>query len=150
MADRDTYATLPRALPYGRQRSGVSGSLQIVPHADGAALRRAKRAAGQLGAAGGRVALVKPMVASATSRGRATGRGAGLLDDGPVSLSPSWVKYVNGAETAAELEGLRRSVVRGRPYGEFSWVERTAKCLGLQATLRRQGRPFKGSTQDAK
>ena len=80
---------------------------------------------------------------------RAQGRGAGLVDDGPVSLPASWLKYVNGPETEAELEGLRRSVVRGRPFGDRSWVQGTAKCLGLEATLRQQGRPRKASAQDA-
>jgi putative transposase len=77
---------------------------------------------------------------------RAQGRGAGLVDDGPVSLPASWLKYVNGPETEAELEGLRRSV---RPFGDHSWVQGTAKCLGLEATLRQQGRPRKASAQDA-
>jgi len=45
--------------------------------------------------------------------------------------------------TDADLEALRRSVVRGAPFGEASWQQRTAKKLGLQSTLRPCGRPRK-------
>jgi putative transposase len=41
------------------------------------------------------------------------------------------------------LAALRRSVARGCPFGNESWMERTAKRLGLEATLRPQGRPRK-------
>jgi len=46
-------------------------------------------------------------------------------------------------QAAGELEAIRRSVKRGSPFGEASWVERTAKRLGLESTLRPQGRPKK-------
>lgn len=52
-----------------------------------------------------------------------------------------WLQYVNGVETEAELTALRQSVLRGAPYGQESWVERTAKRLGLEPTLRPRGRP---------
>src|SRR5208283_4606132 len=74
---------------------------------------------------------------------RVPGQVAGLLDEGPVPLPRNWLDYVNRAESDAELEALRRSVVRGSPFGEESWVERTAKRLGLEASLRPQGRPRK-------
>ena len=54
-----------------------------------------------------------------------------------------WLEYVNEPGTAAELEALRRSVVRGAPYGDEAWQRRTAKRLGLEATLRPRGRPAK-------
>ena len=46
-------------------------------------------------------------------------------------------------ETEAELAALRRSVVRGTPFGGEAWQERTAKRLGLESTLRARGRPRK-------
>jgi putative transposase len=55
----------------------------------------------------------------------------------------TWLKSVNGAETEAELAALRRSVVRGAPYGEDGWAERTARRLHLESTLRPRGRPAK-------
>jgi putative transposase len=68
---------------------------------------------------------------------------AALLDDGPVPLPRGWRGHVQSPQTEAELETLRRSVVRGAPFGEASWQTRTAKRLGLQSTLRPRGRPRK-------
>ncbi len=64
-----------------------------------------------------------------------------FLDDGPVALPANWLRLVNRAETEAELERLRRSVVRGAPFGDAQWQRTTAEALGLQATLRPRGRP---------
>ena len=68
---------------------------------------------------------------------------AGIIDDPPVRLPRSWSGRVDSPETEAELAAVRRSVVRGTPYGSDDWQERTAKCLGLQSTLRPRGRPWK-------
>ena len=43
----------------------------------------------------------------------------------------------------AELKSLRKSCVRGTPYGSPDWVIETAKKLGLDSTLRSPGRPKK-------
>jgi putative transposase len=51
-------------------------------------------------------------------------------------------------ETEAELQSLRASVRRGRPYGEEKWQRRTAKRLGLESTFRDRGRP-KNKTEDS-
>jgi hypothetical protein len=42
---------------------------------------------------------------------------AKLLDEWPVPEPPDWLVRVNAADTAGELEALRRCVRRGRPYG---------------------------------
>jgi putative transposase len=65
------------------------------------------------------------------------------LTDGPLALPAHWTEYVNRTETEAELAALRRSVVRGAPFGEDAWQARTATALGLQSALRRRGRPKK-------
>ncbi|MCH8880001.1 MAG: transposase [Planctomycetes bacterium] len=59
----------------------------------------------------------------------------------PVDRPRSWTQRVNRAETAEELETLRLSVKRGRPYGSAAWQTRTANRMGLQPTLRPRGRP---------
>ena len=64
---------------------------------------------------------------------------------GPVVLPENWVDLVNQPQTQAELEAVRRAVTRSSPYGSKSWSEQTARRLGLQATLRSQGRPRKNS-----
>jgi putative transposase len=72
---------------------------------------------------------------------RAGIEGEKLLDDWPVDRPADWAAVVNSAVKEDELETLRTSVVRGRPYGSLSWVQRTAERLGLQFTLRPRGRP---------
>jgi len=70
---------------------------------------------------------------------------AGWLADWPVSRPATWVKFVNGIETEGELIELRRCVSRGRPYGTATWTGSTATRLGLEASLRAQGRPKKAN-----
>jgi putative transposase len=72
----------------------------------------------------------------------AEGRPA-YLDAGPVARPGNWLEWVNRAESAADLESIRRSVVRGTPYGEPAWVQAAAARLGLASTLRPRGRPRK-------
>ena len=64
-----------------------------------------------------------------------------FLGEWPVERPLGWVKLVNGPDKAAELEDLRCSAQRGRPFGGEAWVVRTAKRLGLESTLRPRGRP---------
>ncbi len=59
----------------------------------------------------------------------------------PVERSRNWRAWVNRAETTSELEALRTSVQRGRPFGTESWQRRMARRLGLESTLRPRGRP---------
>lgn len=61
----------------------------------------------------------------------------------PVEGGEDWCGYVNAPQTEAELEALRRSVARGRPYGPEAWVDAVVQRLGLQATVRPRGRPPK-------
>ena len=66
-----------------------------------------------------------------------------MLCDWPLPRPRNWVALVNRVETAAELEALRKSVLRGRPFGSKAWQKRTAKRLGLESTFRSRGRPKK-------
>jgi putative transposase len=65
------------------------------------------------------------------------------LNEWPLAVPENWLKYVNGVETEGELLALRRSLVRGAPYGDEAWEEQTAAALGLQSALRQPGRPRK-------
>ena len=67
-----------------------------------------------------------------------------FLSDWSVSRPRDWVAHVNAPHTAAELEGVRRSVRREYPFGSTTWVVRMAKRLGLESTLRSRGRPKVG------
>jgi putative transposase len=76
-------------------------------------------------------------------RQQAKRTGPALLSDWPVPEPPGWVDMVNRPQTEAELEAIRRSVKRGRPYGPETWCHRAAQSLGLTSTLRPRGRPRK-------
>ncbi len=80
---------------------------------------------------------------------RVQGGVAGLVDEGPLALPRRWRRHVQSPQSEAELAALRRSVVRGAPFGEQSWQQRTAKRLGLQSTLRPRGRPWKSPPAEA-
>ena len=66
-----------------------------------------------------------------------------MLSKWPIPKRRDWTAYVNQAISKGELEAIRRSCVRGSPYGSKDWVAKTAKRLGLESTLRRPGRPKK-------
>jgi len=68
-----------------------------------------------------------------------------LLSAWPVARKPSWVEHVNRPQTEAEVEAIRRSVNRGRPFGEESWSKRAVHGLGLETTVRPRGRPRKNA-----
>jgi putative transposase len=71
------------------------------------------------------------------------------LDAGPVTRPKGWLAYVNNPQTEAEVEALRVSVMRGRPFGEEFWREEAARRLGLESSLRPRGRPRKRATGKA-
>jgi len=56
---------------------------------------------------------------------------------------PGWTDRVNQPLGEKELEAMRRSVQRGRPWGEEGWVESIARRLNLESTMRPRGRPKK-------
>jgi putative transposase len=70
-------------------------------------------------------------------------RATAWLHPWPVAMPKNWVALVNEPQTEGELKAVRRSVVRGCPYGSAPWQARTARRLGLDATLRPRGRPKK-------
>lgn len=74
---------------------------------------------------------------------RCHGGVTGLLNAWPLPCPDDWVERVNAAQSAAELEAIRHSIRRGRPYGQEAWTEQTARRLQLGQTLRPLGRPRK-------
>jgi putative transposase len=79
-------------------------------------------------------------------RTRGTSEERALLAEPPVPLGRLWCDYVNEPQSEAELEAIRRSLRRGRPYGGDRWQAKVAKQLGLEHTFRPRGRPRKPST----
>ncbi|MEX0676851.1 MAG: transposase [Pirellulales bacterium] len=74
---------------------------------------------------------------------RPSGKRPKLLSGWPVPCPRNWLATVNAVSSEAELAALRRSIVRGAPFGAERWSERIAKRLGLESSLRPRGRPKK-------
>ena len=48
-----------------------------------------------------------------------------------------WTEFVNAPQTEAEVQALRLSIHRNRPFGSDTWTHATAEQLGLQSSIRR-------------
>jgi len=59
----------------------------------------------------------------------------------PTPAPADWEKWVNSPANQAELDAVRRSVVRGAPFGDDRWTRRTARRLSLESSLRPPHRP---------
>jgi len=68
-----------------------------------------------------------------------------VLSDWPIpgGRPKQWLRTVNTPLTLAELEALRSSIRRARPYGSPAWQARQVSRFGLESTLRPPGRPRK-------
>ena len=65
------------------------------------------------------------------------------LDCWPDRVPDDWTRWVNSPLSEKDLESVRVSVSRGRPFGSSLWQKRVARRLGLDSTLRDRGRPRK-------
>ncbi len=72
-----------------------------------------------------------------------TGEEPSLLAAWPIDMPANWLERVNQTDDAQELEALRRSVQRGRPFGQPEWQKEIAQRLGLESAYRPTGRPRK-------
>jgi putative transposase len=68
-----------------------------------------------------------------------------LLSGWPLARPEDWLRRVHRAETKGELEALRCSVRRGQPFGSGTWTAGMIARLGLEHTVRPQGRPRKAA-----
>jgi putative transposase len=72
---------------------------------------------------------------------RGSGEDKELLAAWPSPRRPNWVEHVNSPQTEAEMQAVRRSIQRCRPFGDATWTERIAQEMNLESTLRPRGRP---------
>lgn len=63
------------------------------------------------------------------------------LSPWPIERPRNWVARVNSALSPSEEEAVRRSMLRGQPFGESDWQSTIAARLGLESTFRPRGRP---------
>lgn len=64
-----------------------------------------------------------------------------FLAEWPVERPRQWLQWVNETERETELEDLRCSAQRGRPFGSEDWGVRIARRLGLESAFRQRGHP---------
>jgi putative transposase len=64
-----------------------------------------------------------------------------FLSSWPMERPQNWIELVNEPDKTSELDDLRASAQRGRPFGSEDWMINIAKQLGLEATMHRRGRP---------
>lgn len=78
------------------------------------------------------------------AREHASGKSTPWLSEWPVERPRDWSAQLNRAQAASDVEAVRVSVQRGRPFGDDAWIRRMVKKFGLESTMRGPGRP-KGS-----
>lgn len=64
-----------------------------------------------------------------------------IISPPPISRPADWLQFVDEPQTAVELDALRRCAQRNAPFGSRTWADKTAKKLGLEASIRSLGRP---------
>ena len=64
-----------------------------------------------------------------------------FLSPCPMERPQNWIELANEPAKTSELDELRLSAQRGRPFGSEDWMIKISKQLGLEATLHSRGRP---------
>ena len=82
--------------------------------------------------------------------GKSSPDGRSLLGEWPVRRPPNWLELVNEPLPQEKREMIQAAIQRGRPLGEADWVDKTAKRLGLEFTVRPRGRPKKEESDGEK
>ena len=72
---------------------------------------------------------------------RLNGSDEHLISDWPVPRLADWVDRVNQPLTQKEVNAIRNSIRCGAPLGNPDWVDQKARHLGIEQSLRPQGRP---------
>lgn len=67
-----------------------------------------------------------------------------LLHPWPVAEPADWLDRVNEPMPEKQLEAMKVSIARGRPFGSVDWQEKMARRLGLESSLTDPWRPKKG------
>lgn len=65
------------------------------------------------------------------------------LHEWPMARPRDWCSWVNEIEPTEQLSMVRKSVLKGQPYGSARWVEQMVTQWKLGASLRGRGRPKK-------
>lgn len=82
--------------------------------------------------------------------GGGTAEQRALLAEWPVPMPGNWTERVNAVINEREAARVQRSIERGVPLGEATWVRQAIARLGLAHTERPEGRPRKKRADAAK
>ena len=66
-----------------------------------------------------------------------------LLSKWPIEIPKDYLQFIHEPQTASELEYIRHSVIKSKPFGDVEWVKKISTTLGLEQTLHAPGRPKK-------
>lgn len=72
-----------------------------------------------------------------------------VLTTWPIRRLGRWTERVNTPLTKGEIDAVRTSLRRNRPFGSQEWIEQTCDRTGLWSTLRPRGRPTKRRKPEA-
>ena len=64
-----------------------------------------------------------------------------MLSEWPFPIPKNWTERVNAPLTNKEWQRLSPSLERGRPFGDEAWTAKKIASLGLEHTVRSEGRP---------
>ena len=64
-----------------------------------------------------------------------------LLSPWPVEVPNHYLRQVNEILAGGELEQIRASIRKSRPYGNDDWMNKVIRKFSLEITLRQPGRP---------
>lgn len=64
-----------------------------------------------------------------------------LLDPWPVPVPRKYLEWVNQPQNQEEVEVIRMSISKGRPFGQEDWTYSMADRLQLNSAFRERGRP---------
>jgi putative transposase len=68
-----------------------------------------------------------------------------ILSEWPIDEPRDYIEFVNTSVDEKELEAIRYSANRGKPFGGENWSEAIIKKHGLFGTVRNRGRQIKGT-----
>ena len=68
-----------------------------------------------------------------------------FLHKWPIVEPKDYLAFINTPMTNAELDEIRESVHKGKPYGKEDWVNQKIEEFNLKLTVRGRGRPKNGT-----
>lgn len=68
-----------------------------------------------------------------------------FLSEWPITEPNNYLDFINNPMTNSELDSIRDSVSKGKPFGIDCWVSEKIDEFDLHATIRSRGRPKKSS-----